>query len=58
MAQRWLRDLTGKRLLAHLELHPQLQAAAEDVLAFARVYPSIRPYARPIHWAPYVMVGA
>jgi CHAT domain-containing protein/tetratricopeptide (TPR) repeat protein len=57
LAQCWLRDLTGRQLISYAGQHPRLARAAERVLPFADAYPSMRPFAGPYHWAPYVMVG-
>ncbi|HEX2103972.1 MAG TPA: CHAT domain-containing protein, partial [Solirubrobacteraceae bacterium] len=57
-AERWLRTATNADVIAYLEQHPRLAAAARVWIALAAAAPGTRPYEHPRHWAAYVLVGA
>lgn len=63
-AQLWLRDLTNRDLLAHLEqlvpeLAPRMSLENAEALHFSALLqdPNAAPFAHPVHWAAFYLTG-
>jgi CHAT domain-containing protein len=56
-AQRWLRDLDGRRLHQYLTADPGLAAVRPGLAALAESRPDQRFYTDPVSWSPYVVIG-
>jgi CHAT domain-containing protein len=57
-ARSWLRQATNHELADWLETLPSLRATTSIWCAQVRKQPRSEPFRHPLHWAPYVLVGA
>lgn len=57
-ARSWLRQATNHELADWLETFPSLSATTSIWCAQVRKQPRSEPFQHPLHWAPYVLVGA